>query len=279
MSFFGKMFSSAPLGSSQDENVSSSSANACSPGGPFRMLKSRKATRSSPYGGGRQHSKLDSSNYEESMLGGDEDASDSWVAEKHVGLKIDRSSKEPKHGIKLQTHPTLGVIVSGLNPAGQAARNGLNVGDQLRAIDGEEVKSHVAAMQILDMAAEGRRLTLTASGSTRAVTLDKTKGDLGMTCSNLAHTTRGVLLKRIRRGSLADAAAIYCGDTIIAVNEQLVDSHEQAVSLMNECLGEVRLVLWGQSTEVTLGKLGVDMPLGITVVDQDRVGRPGVKVQ
>jgi hypothetical protein len=48
---------------------------------------------------------------------------------------------------------------------------------------------------------------------------------------------------------------------------------------MNECLGEVRLVLWGQSTEVTLGKLGVDMPLGITVVDQDRVGRPGVKVQ
>ena len=128
------------------------------------MLKSRKATRGSPYGGGRQHSKLDSSNYEESMLGGDEDASDSWVAEKHVGLKIDRSSKEPKHGIKLQTHPTLGVIVSGLNPAGQAARNGLNVGDQLRAIDGEQVKSHVAAMQVLDMAVEGRRLTLTASG-------------------------------------------------------------------------------------------------------------------
>ena len=89
-----------------------------------------------------------------------------------------------------------------------------------------------------------------------------------MTCSAAAHSKRGVLLKRIAKGSLADKAAIFCGDTIISVNEELVYSHEHAVTLCNASKDEVRFVMLGKSTEVTLP---ANQPVGITLCNHETV--------
>ena len=263
-------------------SLSCNSANANSPG-KLRILKSRKATRNSPYGKKRGVSRLGLSSFDSSSWADDDGSSlleaghstsNAWVADKHVGIKVGAGG--PSHGLKLITDPVHGVIVSGIDRAGQAAQNGLLVGDIVHAIDGTPVTSHLGATTVLDSAAAGRRLTLTATGSTRALTMDKTKGDLGMTCCALPHSSRGVLLKRIAKGSLADADALYCGDTIVSVNEQLVGSHEQAVQLMNACKSEVRLVMLGQSSEVTLGQGG---EVGITLADHESAtDGPGVKV-
>ena len=263
--------------------LSAMSVNSTNSPGKIRVLKSRKATRSSPYGGKRTTSRLssmDSASAEwdddgSSLLGGIVGNSNAWVSDKHVGIKV--MAGMPKHGLKLMTDSVHNiVIVSGIDRAGQAAQNGMLVGDQVLAIDALPVTSHVTALQILETAAEGRRLTLTASGSTRAVTLNKLRGDLGMTCCGAPHTTRGVLLKRIGTGSLAEAASIYVGDTIISVNEELVNTHQEAVKAMNACTDEVRLVMWGQSTEVNLAGEGI---LGITLTNHDEsTDGPGVKI-
>ena len=42
--------------------------------------------------------------------------------------------------------------------------------------------------------------------------------------------SRGVLLKRIQTGSLADQAKLYPGDTIVSVNGKLVNHHAEAVN-------------------------------------------------
>lgn len=253
----------------------------CNSPGKLRVMKSRKATRSSPYGGKRTNSFRSSAllGFEDdarSLLSPDRPSSSAFVADKHVGIRV--VGGEPAHGLKLQTDPVQGVIVSGMDREGQAAKNGMLVGDIIFAIDANPVSTDIEAMQILSTAPEGSRLTITASGSTRTLTLDKTKGDLGMTCAQAAHSPRGVMLKRIQKGSLADAAALYCGDSIISVNEQLVHRHDQAVSLMNQAKGEVRLVIWGTSTEVTVKKEG-ESKLGITVTNHDQpTDGPGVKI-
>ena len=43
------------------------------------------------------------------------------------------------------------------------------------------------------------------------------------------HVKRGVLLKRIAKGSIADKAKLYPGDTIVGVNGKLVNHHSEAV--------------------------------------------------
>lgn len=255
--------------------------NCNSPGALRQHRGKRSARQHSPYGGRRSNRLLGGSllgsNFESSddgrmLLTPGRQNSSSFVADKHVTLK----KGDGEMGLKLVTDDKLGVVVSGVDLEGQATKNGVLVGDIITAIDGLPVSTHQEANKILDHAAHGRKLTLTAPASSRLVRMNKTMGDLGMTCSAATHATRGVLLKRIQKGSLADKAELYCGDTIISVNEQLVNTHSQAVKIMNEIKTEVRLVMWGKSTEVTLEKHG---PLGITLANHDDpTDGPGVKV-
>ena len=168
--------------------------------------------------------------------------------------------------------------MSGINRSAQAALNGMLVGDVISAVDGIPVERATEALRLLDDAPEHGSLTITATGTSRALVLDKAQGDLGMTCSSAPHVTRGVLLKRIAKGSLADKGALYPGDTIISVNETLVYSHQQAVGLMNAAQGEVRLVMWGQSREISIGKR-MDGPLGLALCNHELpTDGPGVRV-
>ena len=116
-------------------SLSCNSANANSPG-KLRILKSRKATRNSPYGKKRGGSRLGLSSFDSSSWGDDgsslldagQAVSNAWVADKHIGIKVGGAGG-PSHGLKLITDPVHGVIVSGIDRAGQAAQNGLLVLD------------------------------------------------------------------------------------------------------------------------------------------------------
>jgi len=259
----------------------------CNSPGALRSNRSKKSNRgnaSSPYRrSNRIITKLTSTtslatsafeNDGDALLTPGRDSSTMFVADKHVGI---RKSSGP-HGLTLKNEAHTGIVVSGINRSAQAALNGMLVGDVISAVDGIPVERATEALRLLDDAPEHGSLTITATGTSRALVLDKAQGDLGMTCSSAPHVTRGVLLKRIAKGSLADKGALYPGDTIISVNETLVYSHQQAVGLMNAAQGEVRLVMWGQSREISIGKR-MDGPLGLALCNHELpTDGPGVRV-
>ena len=52
-----------------------------------------------------------------------------------------------------------------------------------------------------------------------------------------------MLLKRIAKGSLADRAKLYPGDTIVSVNGKLVNHHQDAVKAIDGIRDIVKLVV------------------------------------
>lgn len=261
---------------------------------PLRVMKTKKhgAHRGSPYGngGGRRgnarwfRGSAAQSQRSDQLLCDDGKElltpgrahSAMFVADKHIEIPKEGAP----HGLSFKDEAYVGVVVSGMAEGSPAVADGMLVGDSVSAVNGESIKSAAHAKALVEDARyQGKSATITAAGSTRAVTMDKRTGDLGMTCSAAAHMSRGVLLKRIAAGSLAEKSAIYPGDTIISVNGELVYEHASAVKLMNACKAEVHLVMWGQSTEVSLPGHGEANGLGVTLINHEQpTDGPGVKV-
>jgi len=169
-------------------------------------------------------------------------SADSWFAlEKTVPA-------DDARGLSLTSDATYGgAIVSGIERTSLAAMNGLLVGDDIRAVDGCALSSTAQALRLLN--ASDRKVMMTVSGSTREVRLDKSEASaVGLTIG-AAESTRGVRLVGVAGGSLAEAAGLRVGDIILAVNETLAHSHEQAVALINAVAREVRLVVVAQGAQ------------------------------
>ena len=127
----------------------------------------------------------------------------------------------------------------------------------------------------------GASIFILALGGTREVCLDKRAGDCGMTCSAAKHVNRGVLLKRIQKGSLADKAKLYPGDTIISVNGTLVNHHSEAVKAIDKIKDIVKVVVLGESQELSIAPKSETnkAPLGVTLSNHDSVqDGAGVKI-
>ena len=167
-----------------------------------------------------------------------------YVADKHVILK--KPADGGKLGVKFRTAPDLGimsgVVVTRIEENSAAASSSLLVGDIITSIDGVTTDSaeeafrrtpplrslepsalnptpflalmlapSVPSCAVVVAAKPGASIYVLALGGTREVSIDKRMGDCGMTCAAAKHVCRGVLLKRIAKGSLADKAKLYPG--------------------------------------------------------------------
>ena len=74
------------------------------------------------------------------------------------------------------------------------------------------------------------------------------------------------------QGSLADKAKLYPGDTIVSVNGQLVNHHQEAVNAIDAVKDVVKLVMVGESVELSIKPktAGNKAPLGVTLSDHVR---------
>ena len=180
----------------------------------------------------------------------------------------------PSIGLKFYKEGPNGAVIIGefTEALSAAERAGLLVGDVVSQIDGKDVASTAEAAWMVNEAAPGASIYFQIAGGTRQVVLDKRCGDCGMTCA-AARVARGVLLKRIAAGSLADHAKLYPGDTILAVNGVLVHHHADAVAQIDACKDVVKLVVLGESRElcVPLGDTS-DGSFGLTLRDHEAVG-------
>ncbi len=189
-----------------------------------------------------------------------------FLSDKRVTLRKD----EGPHGITLGTQNGQ-VVVCGLDGDSQARNAGLLVGDVIFAVNEERVTNHADALRAIDAAvarieqAAFGVVELDVGGGTKRVFFDKSRGGkVGLTLRNAQHT-RGVLVQSMGPNSLARGAGLLVGETIVAVNGQLVGEHLDAVSLIDRS-DEVELVVSGEAAATTLAEGG---ELGVTFCDQE----------
>ena len=259
-----------------------------SPTGPMRVNKSRAAKEASPYGKKKGRSLL--SQNERTTLDVWDSAplltpgrltSAQWMEDKRVILK--KPTDGGKVGMRFNEYKGgQGVILTRIEEGSASASSTLLVGDVITQIDGIEITSPLIAQDTIGCAKPGASLFITALGGTREVSLDKREGDCGMTCSAASYVKRGVLLKRIAKGSLADVAKLYPGDTIVSVNGTLVNHHTEAVAAIDQVADMVKIVVLGESQEVEiLPKTATNKAaLGITLTSHEApTDGVGVRVQ
>ena len=132
--------------------------------------------------------------------------------------------------------------MSALEADGVCAQSGMLVGDVLLSVGGHLVDGHAHAIQLLE-----QQWSVPTScvllGTLRAVVLDKSKGDVGLTLADAQSGDGGVVVIGVHPGGLGIAAGVQLGDVIISVNHTLVDAHDQAIGLVDAAPDTVQLVL------------------------------------
>lgn len=177
-----------------------------------------------------------------------------------------------------------GALIADLDPEGPAASSGLEAGDVILEVDGEEVDRSSTLPRLIGRVSPGSEveLTLMRDGERLSETVqigdwpDAAQGQggassdesgnqerLGLSVSELSPSEQqrleidsGVLVRGVRPDGAAAAAGIRPGDVIVSVDHQRIDTPQQLVEVV-EGLGEdravpVRLYREGRSLFVAL---------------------------
>lgn len=175
--------------------------------------------------------------------------------------QITVSKRQGRLGVTCINGTPTGARVSKLVEGSIAAAAGLHVGDVISAINGHLVHSHTDATSLIDRADD--IVAFVTSAPTRRVVLNKAHGRIGITCS--ASEDSGVLVSGLERGSLASREGVLVGDTLLAVNDTLVYSHDEAIRLVDS-QQVVSMVLAADTREVRLDK-STGRKVGVTIAN------------
>lgn len=143
----------------------------------------------------------------------------------------------------------MGVEVLGLDRTGACAAAGLAVGQVILSVDGELCSSHEQAMTSLERG--GAQISVVVEGGSRFINLDKHVGFVGITVADQPGSRRGVVVVAMQPGSLAIHAGLQLGDVVLSVNGERVDTHNEAIRLVDSARQEVSLVLAARRAELT----------------------------
>jgi len=105
------------------------------------------------------------------------------------------------------------------------------VGTFVLSVDGHLATSAVQVIQLLDSATSTTRLCFRDRVS--STTIDKDQGTLGFTLADTAAGV-GVSVLEVSSNGPAHAAGIRVGDVLLAINDHLLRSHQQAVELIDD---------------------------------------------
>lgn len=175
-----------------------------------------------------------------------------------------------------------GALIADLDPEGPAARAGLEAGDIVLEVDGEEVERSRNLPRLIGRVTPGEEAELTILRDGERQTLDVTIGDwpdsetevaeksggdaqarLGIAVAELDETElqrlgldTGVLVREVDPGGAAAEAGIVPGDVIVSVDHRAVESGEQLRELIESMPTDravpVRLYREGRSLFVAL---------------------------
>lgn len=158
--------------------------------------------------------------------------------------------------------PAGGALVTALCENSIAHRAGLNVGDRIVTVNGRLIQGHAEAIEEIDAAPD--RVALVLERPTRRVKLDKARGRIGVTLSNVGC---GVQVCALEEGSLALQAGLFVGDTIVSINGALATAHEEAVAMI-DASRVVEFAVVACTRQLVLPKGAVGTLVGVTVADR-----------
>ncbi|WP_136255427.1 DegQ family serine endoprotease [Onishia niordana] len=161
-----------------------------------------------------------------------------------------------------------GALIADLDPEGPAARDGLEAGDVILGVNGQDVDRSSSLPRLigrvspgeeveLDVMRDGRQREVTVTvgdwpdaedGKQASSMTDGSQARLGLTVSSLDEQVLerlgidgGVAVDSVEPGSVAQEAGIRSGDVLVSVDHQAVSSPKQLMSVI-ESLGADRAV-------------------------------------
>ncbi|WP_404374673.1 DegQ family serine endoprotease [Vreelandella aquamarina] len=175
----------------------------------------------------------------------------------------------------------IGALIADLDPEGPAAQGGLQAGDVIIEVNGEEVDRSSTLPRLIGRVAPGNdvELTLMRDGEQVSETVElgswpdaekpqQAKGSnnqvrLGVAVSELDQATRerlniggGVVVRQVESGSVAAEAGLRPGDIIVSIDHRSVSSADELLriveALPNDRAIPVRLYRDGRSLFVAL---------------------------
>ncbi|MGE0225574.1 MAG: DegQ family serine endoprotease [Acetobacteraceae bacterium] len=209
------------------------------------------------------------------------------VTRGYVGVEV--QGLTPATAKALQVKENAGALLAGVQPNGPAAKAGLQPGDIVQSVNGQQVRSpRDLALKIASLKpGEEASLQVLRSGSTKDIEVkvgemprERTasaeqpaqgnRGQLGLALAPLSPDMRaqldvpdgtdGAVIQNVRPGSAAEQAGLKAGDVIVGVGNQTVGSPGEAVRA-------VRKALSGDNRAVALRIMRDGQPafVGITV--------------
>lgn len=132
---------------------------------------------------------------------------------------------------------------------------------------------HRACVEAIDDA--GDRVAFVLARPTRAVNLDVGSGrSVGVSCA-AATSAGGAVVSGVEAGSLAAAAGLLVGDTVLSVNGALTRTHEEAAQLIEAASSALELVLAANARPLTIQRKKGHL-VGLTVADRSAEGEGSV---
>ncbi len=196
-----------------------------------------------------------------------------------LGVAIQDLNKDLAKALGLEN--AKGVLIADVTPDSPAQKAGIERGDVVLKINGEQVDSTGRLRNLVATAGKGARVKveLLRKGQRKTLTvelgeipatmgdvakLDKDEGVLsGLTVAGLNPALRkehdipkrinqGVVVKSIARDSRAAQAGVHPGDVILELNRQIITNVQQFAQLYKNAKGKVLLLVYRQGSTVYL---------------------------
>ncbi|WP_447528647.1 DegQ family serine endoprotease [Vreelandella sp. TE19] len=175
----------------------------------------------------------------------------------------------------------IGALIADLDPQGPAAEGGLQAGDVITAVNGEEVDRSSTLPRLIGRVAPGSDVTLTlmrdgeqveetvelgdwpdagqadnANRSDEQVRLGVSVGEVEAELKERLNISGGVEVRQVESGSVAAEAGLLPGDILVSVDHRSVSSAEELESIVEELPSDraipIRLYREGRSLFVAL---------------------------
>ncbi|MCB8890098.1 DegQ family serine endoprotease [Vreelandella malpeensis] len=195
-----------------------------------------------------------------------------------LGVMIQPVSRDLAESFGMQD--AIGALIADLDPDGPAAQGGLQAGDVITGVNGEEVDRSSTLPRLIGRVAPGSDVSLTvmrdgqqieetvelgswpdaeqdgSQGSNEQVRLGVSVGELDGELKERLGISGGVEVHQVEAGSVAAEAGLLPGDILVSVDHKSVSSADELMSIVEELPSDraipVRLYRDGRSLFVAL---------------------------
>jgi len=133
-------------------------------------------------------------------------------------------------------------------------------------VNRQVLQGHRSTVELINASyKKGLKTLLTVPDSRRILELDKRKGRVGISCTNLVASGEGVIICRLDESGLARKQGLLVGTMLLSINGVLCETHQQTIELIDSISPVVRIISRDNVEELELKQ--DDATWGLTLRD------------